>query len=428
MTAAHGGFGSERVPLGGGAAVFERLCQAWSGDPQIRLHAAGAGGHAPPGVAYLRLAPPPAEPSRLGTLAYARFCREFERASTEHALRLRPDVVLAHDISEGPNVASLRQAGIPVATIFHVDVVDIFSRLYLGSLLRPERLAALYRASMGGPWPDLLRLVLAKQQEVMSLGRLNLVPSPGAARLLERCYPEAPSPVEVVGWGAPQLDLSPQAVAERALALRREAGIPDHHAVLLTLSRLSPEKAQHRLLQAVALAEAEGRAPADLTVVIAGAPAFMQGQRHESRLKRLAARLRTRVHFAGHVGGLDRAAWYRTATLFVVCSLHESYGLTTLEAMQQGCPVVAVASFGTEATVSAGCGRLVPAGPELCRRLWGEIALLLDAEGSEIRSRLAQGARQRARELGFAGAAARVRESLQRVVQQRQPSSFLLGP
>ena len=383
MTAAHGGFSSERVPLGGGAAVFERLCGAWSGRSSLKLHAVGAGPIPPPGgLAYSTVAAPKHEPSRLGTLAYARFCRDFERATTELALRQRPDVVLAHDISEGPNVAALQQAGIPVATIFHVDVVDIFRRLYMGSLLTPERLTAGFRRVQRLPWPGVLRLVFDKQQAVMSKGQLNVVPSQGAADLLRRCYPGAPSPIAVIGWGAPDLRLEESAIATRAEELRREHGITDAQAVLLTLSRLSPEKAQHRLLEAVALAEKEGLSPGSLVVVIAGAPAFMQGQAHARRLRKLARSLDTRVIFAGHVGGIDRAAWYRTADIFVVCSLHESYGLTTLEAMQQSCPVVAVASFGTEATVSAKCGRLVPPGPELTRRLWGEIALLLKDTGA----------------------------------------------
>jgi glycosyltransferase involved in cell wall biosynthesis len=421
MTAAHGGFGSEQVPLGGGAAVFERLCQAWAERPDLNLKAVGAGPHAPPRTIYQRVAPPQVEPSRLSTPAYARFCRNFGAATTELALRDRPDLVLTHDISEGPDLTALSQAGIKVATIFHVDVVDIFSRLYLRGAVPPEHLARIYRATRGGPWPALLRLVFEKQQQVMSLGQLGVVPSAGAAELLRRCYPGSRSPVEVVGWGAPALDLPAPGIEQRALELRRQAGIPEHHDLLLTLSRLSPEKAQHRLLEAVALAEAEGTAPRDLSVVIAGAPAFMQGQSHARKLEKLARALRTKVVFAGHVGGLDRAAWYRAANLFVVCSLHESYGLTTLEAMQQGCPVVAVSSFGTQATVTAETGRLVLPGPELPRRLWGEIRLLLGPRASSLRANLALGARERAEKLTFAHAAERLRDLLFQLPFRRAP-------
>lgn len=413
MMAAHGGFGSENVPLGGGAAVFERLCQAWAGRDGLELWALGAGERAPKASRYFQVATPNRAPSALSTLAYARFCHQFEQESTHLALAEKPDLVLTHDVSEGPNIRALRAGGIAVATIFHVDVVDIFSRLYLGSLVSPARLARWYSQTARAPWPHLLRLVFEKQQQVMEHGQLNFVPSPGAAELLKQCYPDAPSPTQVVGWGAPSLELSPLEIANRARELRQSNEIPDDHMVLLTLSRLSPEKSQHRLLQAVALAESEGRAPENLTVVIAGAPAFMQGAAHARRLHKLAKSLKTRVVFPGHVGGLDKAAWYRTANLFVVCSLHESYGLTTLEAMQQGCPVVAVSSFGTQATVPPEAGRLVKPGPELVRRLWGELELLSTPEAEELRRQLSHGALQTARTQTFEAASRKLLESLQ---------------
>lgn len=412
MTSAHGGFGSEKIPLGGGAAVFERLCRAWAGRADLELVAVGAGPQAPDGIDYRLTARPPKTPSELSTLGYARFCRDFEEGTTRLALAEKPDVVLAHDISEGPNVAALRQAKIPIATIFHVDVVDIFSRLYLASALSAPRLTKLYSQTARFPWPQLLRLVFEKQRQVVELGQLNVVPSPGAADLLKRCYPSAGSATKVVGWGAPALSFAEAETTATARALRERHGIPPDHRVVLTLSRLSPEKAQHRLLQALALAEAENRVPPNLTVVIAGAAAFMQGSSHAHRLRRLAQKLHTRVVFPGHVGGIDKAAWYRTADLFVVCSLHESYGLTTLEAMQQGCPVVAVSSFGTQATVDEQTGRLVEPGPEVVRRLWGEIELLLSPEAESVRQRLSAGALGKAREQTFEKAAESLREAL----------------
>ena len=417
MMAAHGGFGSENVPLGGGAAVFERLCLAWSGREELDLLAVGAGERAPTSTRYLKVATPARPPSALSTLAYARFCRDFERESTRLAIEERPDIVLTHDVSEGPDILALRASGIAVATIFHVDVVDIFSRLYLKSLISPAHLARWYSRASKLPWPNLLQLVFEKQQQVMQHGQLNLVPSTGAAGLLTSCYPEASSETEVVGWGAPTLDLSALEIANRARELRVENSIPEDHVVLLTLSRLSPEKSQHRLLQAVALAEAEGRAPENLTVVVAGAPAFMQGASHARRLHKLAKRLKTRVIFPGHVGGVDKAAWYRTADLFVVCSLHESYGLTTLEAMQQGCPVVAVSSFGTQATVSPEAGRLVKPGPELIRRLWGELELLATPQAKQLRQELSKSALTTARTQTFEQASQKVLQALERLLK-----------
>ncbi len=422
MTAAHGGFGSERVPLGGGAAVFERLCSEWSRDPEldINLYTLGAGPLAPPNVRYQQLAEPRLEPSRLGALEYSTFCRQFEVATTEYALEIRPDLVLSHDISEGPDLTRLSAAGIPVATIFHVDVVDIFSRLYLGGLpCGPSQLSSFYRRTRNLPWPNVLKLVFEKQERVMSLGHLSIVPSDGAAELLRHCYPNAPSRTEVIGWGAPRLEAEEGEISAQAAHLRARHEIPDDHDIVLTLSRLSPEKAQHRLLEAVSIAEREGIAPTNLTIVVAGAPAFMQGERHARKLRALAANLSTKVLFPGHVGGIEKLGWYRAADLFVVNSFHESYGLTTLEAMQQSCPVVAVRSFGTEATVTPDVGRLVPPGAELSRRLWGEISFLLGTEGEMRRERMGQDAQKKASTHTFEAAAQKIRDLLKETLAGR---------
>ena len=95
-TAAHGGFGAERVPLGGGAAVFEMLRTAW---PDVEAVA-------PSTVTGRELV-------SFSEWQYAAFCRRFEAESTKAILRYEPKdcVVLVNDISEGPDFARLAAAG-----------------------------------------------------------------------------------------------------------------------------------------------------------------------------------------------------------------------------------------------------------------------------------------------------------------------------
>lgn len=416
MSAAHGGYGSEKVPLGGGAAVFERLVRSRAFSKHS-LDLLAPGPQATEHGTYHRILPTDRAPSALSMMEYAGFSRDFGAATTQAVLELKPDVLICHDISEGPDVRALAEAGIPVVTIFHVDVVDIFNRLYLGGVASAESLAALYRKTRRFPWPEVLKLVFAKQQDVMSYGALSVVPSSGSQQLVERAYPSSPSPVLTIGWGVPECPYGAAEIARRAADLRTEHGIAENHRILLTLSRLSPEKAQHRLLEAILWAEHNQRMPDDMTVVIAGAPAFMEGPRHYKRLQTLARRLKTRVIFPGHVGGLDKAAWYSTADIFVVNSLHESYGLTTLEAMQQGCPVVAVRSFGTADTVTEEVGRLVIPGPDLPLRLWGTLELYLKPEGTERLRKLSENARRKAERETFEKAA----ETLERAVIECSP-------
>lgn len=366
MTAAHGGYNSECVPLGGGAAVCERLCRAWAG--KVELHLLAPGPHPPPGTVYHRLdLLGDRVPSQLNELDYARFCRRFEAEATRLLLEeARDAVVFSHDISEGPDFRTLARERVPCVPIFHVDVVDFFNRMYLKNLFPVHIVARAFRRVE--PWaPDLLKLVFTKQaQAVESCPRL-VVPSPMMKNVLERCYPGlAPERTLVIGWGAPDRpgrEISPN-------------GSPGK--TLLTLSRLSPEKGQDRLLEALKIGEERGES-LGLTYVCCGSPAFMQGRAFERRLKRLAQRLtHTRVVFPGHLGGMEKDDAFRRADLFVVPSRHESYGLTTMEAMSAGTPVVAVRSYGTEATVAPDRGRLVEPGPQLSLRLWLAIRDLLD--------------------------------------------------
>lgn len=407
MTAAHAGWGSERVPVGGGGAVCERLCAAWSARG-VRVTVLGTGPHAPSGVDYRRLAPPPRDlpPTCLSELAYARLCRDFERACTEWLLREQgTPVVIAHDISEGPDAMRLASRHIPLMTLVHVDVVEYFTRMYMRGWLSPVRVTRLFGALRSWPLvPDVLRLVFDKQHDAAHHSAAVVVPSPSMVDVLRACYPRVPaSRFHVVPWGSPDhLPEAPEVAAARA-ELETAWGLQPGEKVLLTLSRISPEKGQDRLLDAVRCAEAENAVGPPMRVVICGGPAFMQGESFMRRLRRKAATLRTPVVFAGHLEGAYKRAALEMADVFVAASRHESYGLTTMEAFSAATPVVAVDSHGARATVDDTCGRRVEEGARLPVRLWHQIDVLLRDDA--VRARLADGARARAAHERFSSAA-----------------------
>src|SRR5271165_5069590 len=214
MTASHGGHDPERIPIGGGAAVCERLTREWAGRPGVSLTLVD-------GASLVD-----AIPSSLGELAYARFCREFERLSTKSALDQRPDVVLCHDVSEGPDFEQLARAGIPCVTVFHVDVVNFFCRLYLFGL-SPVLACDAWHRLRALPLPDVLRIVFDKQDAAVRFSSRVVLPSPGMADEI-RTYHRVVSPIEVIPWGAPAI-----------VPPRRKRS---HAPVILALSRLSPEK------------------------------------------------------------------------------------------------------------------------------------------------------------------------------------------
>jgi len=219
------------VPLGGGAAVFEHLVEEWKRTRPFEVHAVTP-------TILGRSAPSGGELVKFGERAYARFCRDFERASTAEILRHDPahTVVLVNDVSEGPDFAALSARGYRIYTIYHVDVVAYVAAIYGRGLIAPETTVRWYPRLR---WflPEMAELVWAKQEASVRSSRGLIVPSDGMREVLLRCYPWcAPEKIRVLPWG----NWNPDTPADPT-PLRREFGVPDDARVLLTLSRISPE-------------------------------------------------------------------------------------------------------------------------------------------------------------------------------------------
>jgi glycosyltransferase involved in cell wall biosynthesis len=295
---------------------------------------------------------------RFGERAYARFSRDFERAATEEILRHDPaeTVVLANDVSEGPDFEKLAARDFRVYTIYHVDVVGYVAAMYFRGWIRPETTVRWY-PRLRALLPDMARLVWEKQEASVRHSRGLIMPSEGMRDVLLRCYPSCPPKrVHVLPWGV--WDAGPPGDAE---PLRREFGVPEGARVLLTLSRISPEKGQDLLLDALLEWERREDYPQrPLWLFVCGDAAFMQGQRFLEKLKRLASRLRrTRVVFPGHVTGGRKAAFFALADVFVFPSRYESYGLTLLEALAHGLPAVCLDHHGARSVMREEFGAIV---------------------------------------------------------------------
>jgi glycosyltransferase involved in cell wall biosynthesis len=356
-TAAHGGFSREAVPLGGGAAVFEHLVDEWNRTQPFELQTITPsilGTSAPSGGDLVKF----------GERAYARFCRAFEKASTAEILRHDPaqTVVLANDVSEGPDFTALNAHGYRVYTIYHVDVVAYVAAIYGRGAIAPETTVRWYRRLQ---WclPEMARLVWEKQESSVRCSRGLIVPSEGMRDVLLRCYPECPSKkIHVLSWGNWNPDQPHLNTAGDPEPLRREFGVADDARVLLTLSRISPEKGQDLLLEALLEWERRDDFPAyPLWLFVCGDAAFMQGQRFLEKLRERAARLKgTRVVFPGYVIGERKQAFLALADLYVFPSRHESYGLTLMEALAAGLPAVCLDTTGARSVMREEFGVLVP--------------------------------------------------------------------
>lgn len=386
MTAAHSGYNSDLQTLGGAAEICERLCALWAGRGDIRLTVLGSGPHAPPGVKYKAFsASLNRVPTSLNEWDYARFSRSFEKSTTDFILSL-PDkpVVISHDVSEGPDFRRLALAGVRCIPIFHVDVVEYFNRFYLGGLIAASWWTWVHRGLRKMmPVPDVLELVFEKQRRALAHCPYVVVPSPPMEGVLRSCHPGLPQGrIQVLPWGAPISQPTREDVGVAREALLQEWGVQDGVPLLVTLSRIAPEKNQGLLLDALLLGEEEGQTPPGLTVVIAGEASFMGGQKYRRKLETKAGRLRrTRVIFSGHISGARKRALLEMAHLFIVPSRHESYGLSTMEGMAAGLPVVGLATPGVEAAVDRESGVLVAD----ASALWFEILRLLHAPGDRVR-------------------------------------------
>jgi glycosyltransferase involved in cell wall biosynthesis len=343
-TAAHGGFSRELVPLGGGAAVCEHLVEEWTRTrpfPFQLITPSILGESAPRGCDLVGF----------GERDYARFSRAFEKAATAEILRHDPadTVVLSNDISEGPDFKLLGERGYRIFTIFHVDVVAYVAAIYGRGLIRPETTVRWFRRL---PLPDIAGLVWEKQEACVRYSKGLIVPSEGMRDVLLRCYPECPAEkIHVLPWGA--WDLGPPVACDE---LRREFGVPSDARVLLTLSRISPEKGQDLLLEALR----DWEPPYPLWLFICGDAAYMQGRRFLEKLQQMAAGLR-RIHviFPDYVTGDRKRAFFSLADLYVFPSRHESYGLTLLEALASGLPAVCVDHTGARSVMREEFGELV---------------------------------------------------------------------
>lgn len=105
---------------------------------------------------------------------------------------------------------------------------------------------------------------------------------------------------------------------------------------ILFLGRLAHQKAPDLLVRAFGIVSS--RFPA-LQLVLAG-PDDGRASQTQREMERLDPSVRTRVHLLGPVYDDQKWSAYRAASVFCLPSRYESFGLTIIEAMSCGAPVV----------------------------------------------------------------------------------------
>ena len=183
-------------------------------------------------------------------------------------------------------------------------------------------------------------------------------------------------------------------------AARAQLGIASNAVVLLFVGRIQPLKAPDVLLRAAArlLADDPGLRRR-LVVVIAGGPSGT-GLAQPEGLQRLAVELGIAevVRFEPPASRDRLADLYRAASVVVVPSYNESFGLVAIEAQACGTPVVAAAVGGLRTSVCDGASGLLVAGHDPADYA-AAIRRLLDEPG--LYRRLAAGAVRHAGQFGW---------------------------
>ena len=254
----------------------------------------------------------------------------FARVLRRHWASRPPDLVHAHFWMSGlasVEASAALLAPVPVLQTFHA----------LGSVKRRHQGAAdtspAERVDLErGLCRDVSHVVATCSDEVFELRRLGL-PS---------------DRVSIVPCGVDTAVFTPEGpVAERS-----------HRKRLLVLGRIVERKGHDDAVRALA-------AVPDAELVVVGGPPVDQldTDREVQRLRAVAAEagVADRLVFTGSVGRADVPAWVRSADVVLAVPWYEPFGITPLEAMACGRPVVATAVGGLVDSVADGVtGDLVP--------------------------------------------------------------------
>lgn len=250
-----------------------------------------------------------------------------------------------------------------------------------------------------GDTPEPAARQIGEAQVVQAADRL-IASTDDEARQLIGLYDADPARVVTV---APGVDLEVFGPGE-ASAARTRLGVPPEAVVLLFVGRIQPLKAPDILLRAAArLLERDPELRSRLVVAVVGGPS---GAGQElADLQRQAGEwgLSDVVRFEPPAAQDQLADWYRAATVTVVPSYSESFGLVALESQACGTPVVAAAVGGLPTAVAEGRSGLLVAGHDPDDYA-AAIRRLLDPA---LRRRLSLGALQHAAGFGWAVTAAR---------------------
>src|SRR5215469_8631348 len=246
------------------------------------------------------------------------------------------------------------------------------------------------------------------EAEVVAAADRLVANTPDEARQLIELYGASPRQVETVSPGV-DLSVFRPSPADSVADVRRRLGLPSDAVVLIFAGRIQPLKGPDVVLHAAASLLRLAPALADrLVVVFVGGPSGSEVGA-PGRLDGLAFDLGLggSVRFEPPCPHPELADWYRAATLVLVPSHSESFGLVAVEAQACGTPVVAAAVGGLRTAVRDGFSGVLVDGHD--PEVWAY--MLRDLIGSPVRlAELSRGALAHASGFGWPATADRLIE------------------
>jgi len=236
---------------------------------------------------------------------------------------------------------------------------------------------------------------IGEEQVVEAADRLVANTHAEAKELIE-LYHADPKRVRVVH---PGVDLEKFIPGDQTQA-RKDLGVAADAIVLLFVGRIQPLKAPDVLIKAAAeILKHTPQLRSRMLIAICGGPSG-SGLDHPDSLVELATSLGIAdiVKFVPPTNREELVKWYQAATLCVVPSYSESFGLVAIEAQACGTPVIAARVGGLPTAVRDGISGVLIDGHD--EKVWAKEILRVTSD-ENLQSRLAVGAIDHASHFGW---------------------------
>lgn len=207
-----------------------------------------------------------------------------------------------------------RELGIPVVHTYHTQYEDYVHYIAKGRIIRPSMIKYFARAYLRD-----LDGVICPSEIVEDL--LTGYDIPISKRVI-------PTGIDLAKFDRPEIS------EEDTADLRMQLGIEPNEIMLLSLSRISHEKNIQAIIKAMPRILSEN--PKVKLVIVGGGP---YAETLQAMISELA--LEENVQLTGMIAPSDTALYYKAADFFISASTSETQGLTFLESLASGTPILA---------------------------------------------------------------------------------------